>query len=71
MRVERENHDVLDFSNGVDENLVSNTLACKRLALLELQFAEGNCFNSNTIQLIHLDCSSRGSCLEFTTTAIG
>ncbi|KAG1723056.1 histidine phosphatase superfamily [Suillus lakei] len=26
--------------NGVDENLVSNTLACKRLALLELQFAE-------------------------------
>ncbi|KAG2105162.1 histidine phosphatase superfamily [Suillus cothurnatus] len=26
--------------NGIDENLVSNTLACKRLALLELQFAE-------------------------------
>ncbi|KAG1718245.1 phosphoglycerate mutase-like protein [Suillus paluster] len=26
--------------NGIDENLVSNTLACKRLAILELQFAQ-------------------------------
>ncbi|KAG2034004.1 histidine phosphatase superfamily [Suillus americanus] len=26
--------------NGIDENIVSNTLACRRLALLELQFAE-------------------------------
>ncbi|KAG1902334.1 histidine phosphatase superfamily [Suillus fuscotomentosus] len=26
--------------NAIDENLVSNTLACKRLALLELKFAE-------------------------------
>ncbi|KAG0700578.1 histidine phosphatase superfamily [Suillus ampliporus] len=26
--------------NGIDENLVSNTLACKRLAILEVQFAQ-------------------------------